>query len=183
MIKFITGNKNKFIQVQKSLRPLEIEQLHVHLDEIQEIDPKKIIEHKVREAFKHEHGEFIVEDVSLYLECFDYKLPGPLIRWFNETLGNVGLFELTKKMGKSGAKLSVIIAYAKDENDIQYFEEEITGQIVEPKGETGFGFDPILLPDGATKTRGEMDEVEYLKFSARNKVAQNLKNYLTKNHG
>jgi XTP/dITP diphosphohydrolase len=182
MLKFITGNNNKFQQVQKSLDPVKIEQLAIHLEEIQEIDPKKIIKHKILEAFKHHGGEFIVDDVSLYFECLDYKLPGPLIRWFNETLGNEGIALMCQKMGKMGARLVVIIGYAKNENEIIYFEEELEGRISAPIGSGGFGFDPIFIPNGANKTRAEMNELEYLKFSPRDKAVQKLKQHLEKNN-
>ena len=38
------------------------------------------------------------------------------------------------------------------------FEGEVPGRLVWPmRGELGFGFDPIFLPDGETETFGEMD--------------------------
>ena len=61
---FITGNKDKFKEAKSMLSTLE-----KHGDdllEIQGIDPKKIIEAKLLEAFKHEKGEFILEDTSLF---------------------------------------------------------------------------------------------------------------------
>ena len=53
---FITENKNKFEEV-KSVIP-DIEHLDMELPEIQEIDPKKIIETKLKEALNHKTGEF-----------------------------------------------------------------------------------------------------------------------------
>ena len=80
---FITGNKNKFEEV-KSILP-EIEQLDVDLPEIQDIDAQNIIRFKLLEALRHHAGEFIVEDTSLYFDCLK-GLPGPLIKWFLETI-------------------------------------------------------------------------------------------------
>lgn len=40
----------------------------------------------------------------------------------------------------------------------EIFEGRVEGQVVWPmRGEQGFGFDPIFLPDGETETFGEMD--------------------------
>ncbi|WP_208347137.1 RdgB/HAM1 family non-canonical purine NTP pyrophosphatase [Pseudaestuariivita rosea] len=40
----------------------------------------------------------------------------------------------------------------------EIFEGRVDGQVVWPmRGELGFGFDPVFLPDGETETFGEMD--------------------------
>jgi XTP/dITP diphosphohydrolase len=39
-------------------------------------------------------------------------------------------------------------------------EGRIDGQIVEPRGDRGFGYDPIFLPEGMTRTFGEMSSEE-----------------------
>jgi XTP/dITP diphosphohydrolase len=40
----------------------------------------------------------------------------------------------------------------------EVFEGRVDGQVVWPmRGKSGFGFDPIFLPDGETETFGEMD--------------------------
>jgi inosine/xanthosine triphosphate pyrophosphatase family protein len=77
-IYFITGNKNKFAEV-KNMLP-EVEQLELDLEEIQEFDAHKVIQAKMKEAFKHyKSGDaFIIEDTSLYLDGLN-GLPGPLI--------------------------------------------------------------------------------------------------------
>jgi inosine/xanthosine triphosphate pyrophosphatase family protein len=53
MLYFITGNKNKFQEFQDILGKENVEQLQIDLDEIQEVDPHKIIRHKLQEALKH----------------------------------------------------------------------------------------------------------------------------------
>src|SRR3989339_1825597 len=100
MIYFITGNKNKFEEV-KAILP-EVEQLDINLLEIQEIDAKEIIKAKLKEALSHQKGEFIVEDASLYLDCLN-GLPGPLIKWFQKTIGIEGIADLAEKFGNDGA--------------------------------------------------------------------------------
>jgi len=53
MLYFITGNQNKFKEFQAILGEDQVEQLKIDLHELQEIDPHKIIRHKLKEAFKH----------------------------------------------------------------------------------------------------------------------------------
>ncbi len=75
MLYFITGNKNKFKEFEYILGKGNIEQLDIDLPELQEIDPHKIIMHKLEEALKHHKGPILIEDTSLYLDCLGGKLP------------------------------------------------------------------------------------------------------------
>ena len=160
MLYFITRNKNKFDEVA-SILP-EVEQLDIDLPEIQEIDPHEIIKAKLMEAFKHKSGEFIVEDTSLYLDCMN-GLPGPLIKWFLKTIVNKGLSDIAEKFGNSKAQAKTMIGYATDRDDIHFFEGVVEGKIVQPNAISGFGWDPIFIPDGHAKTFAEMDKSKKMK--------------------
>jgi inosine triphosphate pyrophosphatase len=172
---FITGSTGKFAELQ-SIIPF-IQQKDIDLPEIQEIDPKKIITAKLDEAFQHHSGEFIVEDTSLYFDCLN-GLPGPLIKWFMKTIGNDGLYKITETFGNNNAKAKTFIGYAKSKSEIHFFEGEIRGKIVKPRGEKGFGWDAIFQPEGETKTFAEMDLEEKKKFSMRRIAAEKLQTFL-----
>ena len=89
-IDFITGSANKFAEVQQVLVHVELTQLRIDLPEIQKVDAKKIIEAKLQEALRHKpEGDFIIEDTSLYMDALP-GLPGPLVKWFLETIGVQG---------------------------------------------------------------------------------------------
>jgi non-canonical purine NTP pyrophosphatase (RdgB/HAM1 family) len=175
MLYFITGNKGKFDEV-KAILP-EVEQLDIDLPEIQEIDAREVIKAKLAAAFAHREGEFIVEDLSLYLESLN-GLPGPLIKWFLKTIGNEGLVNLAARLGNDRAVAKTIIGYAKGADDIRFFEGAIEGRIVAARGEGGFGWDPIFLPDGYDKTFGEMTLQEKNDISMRRIAANKLKEFL-----
>lgn len=175
MIYFITGNKNKFEEVKTILS--EVEQLDIDLPEIQEVDAREIVRNKLKEAFHHATGEFMVEDTSLYLDCLG-GLPGPLIKWFLKTLGNDGLAEIAEKLGNNKAEAKTIIGYARNREEIYFFEGVIQGRIVKPRGETNFGWDPIFLPDGYEKTFAEMSREEKNAISMRRNALNKLNEFL-----
>jgi len=174
---FITGNNNKFAEI-KAIIPY-VEQLELDLEEIQEIDARKIIQAKLKEALKHHKGDFIIEDTSLYLGGLN-ELPGPLIKWFLQTLGNSGIFNLAKKLGNTKAEAKTIIGYAKNLKEIHFFEGSIKGELVEPSGETTFGWDPIFKPDGYSKTFQQMSREEKNLISMRRIAVEKLKEFLEK---
>ncbi len=174
---YITGNDGKF-RAAKLILP-EIEKLDIDLQEIQEINPKKIIEAKLNEANKLKKGRFMISDGSLYLEAIP-GLPGPLIKWFEKTIGNQGLFQLAKKMGNFNAYAKVIVGYMDNQDKISYFEGEIRGKIVKPRGSNGYGWDEIFQPKGHKKTFAEMTAEEKNKISHGRIALEKLREYLEK---
>jgi inosine triphosphate pyrophosphatase len=177
-IYFITGNKNKFSEI-KAIIP-EVEQLEIDLDEIQETDAYAIIKHKMKEALKHHSGPFIIEDTSLYIKSLN-DLPGPLIKWFMQKLGSEGIYQLVEKYENRKAEARTVIGYAKNQNEIHFFEGSIKGEIVKPSGETNFGWDPIFKPNGHDQTFQQMTREEKNKISMRRIAAQKLKEFLENN--
>ena len=69
-------------------------------------------------------------------------------------------------------------------NNKEYlFEGICDGKIItDQKGENGFGYDPIFIPDGSNKTFAEMTMEEKTIFSHRRKATDKLIQFL-KNHG
>jgi len=172
---YITGNEGKFRET-KMIIP-EVEQLNIDLPEIQEVDPKKIIELKLLEAKKHANERFIIDDASFYLGATP-GLPGPLIKWFMKTIGNQGLFQIASRFDNFEAKAVVIVGYLNEEGVIHYFEGKIDGKIVEPRGTNGFGWDAIFQPNGFEKTFAEMSTEDKNLISHRKIALEKLKKHL-----
>ena len=175
---FISGNAGK-LKEAKNILNFEIEGLDIDLKEIQSLDPHEIIKNKLEEARKKFDGKFIVEDVSLNFECLN-GLPGPLIKWFLKSLGAEGLVKIVKTFGNNKATAKCIIGYF-NEMRIEFFEGVVNGKIVEPKGNNGFGWDPIFLPDGSNKTYAEMSDEEKNKVSHRRKAFERFREFITLN--
>lgn len=173
---FLTGNKGKLEELQAILG--EVEQLDIDLPEIQEIDPHAIIKAKLEAARAHHKGNFIVEDTSLYLDALN-GLPGPLIKWFMKTVGIDGLYTMAAAFGNFGAEAKTLIGYCSEEGEIEFFEGAIRGSIVRPRGECGFGWDPIFQPEGKDKTFGELPREEKNQFSMRKLAAEKLRAHLS----
>ena len=172
---FITGNKGKLAEVQSILG--NVEGLDIDLPEIQELDAHKIIQAKLEEAQRHQKGEFIVEDTSLYFEAMK-GLPGPLIKWFMKTVGNDGLYKMVEAFGNFNAEAKTIIGCSDKNGNVEFFEGNIKGIIVSPRGE-GFGWDPIFQPEGYNKTFGELSAEEKNSFSMRKIAIEKLKSSIS----
>ncbi|MDR0933429.1 MAG: RdgB/HAM1 family non-canonical purine NTP pyrophosphatase [Victivallales bacterium] len=78
------------------------------------------------------------------------------------------LLEELKGCENRRARFVCAIAIAVNGEVIETFEGEVKGRIVEsPRGEDGFGYDPIFQPDGYEQTFGEMPQELKNKISHR----------------
>ena len=72
-----------------------------------------------------------------------------------------------------------VLSLAWPDGHVVSFEGIVRGQLVfPPRGEKGFGYDPIFVPEGETETFGEMDPVRKHAMSHRALAFAKLKAYL-----
>lgn len=173
---FITGNVAKVEQLRRHL-DYPLFHKHTELTEIQSLLLKEVVVHKVKEAYSHIKKPVLVEDSSLTFPALG-RLPGPFIKYFLQELGNDGLARLLDSDKERRAVCDVSFALY-DGMHMHIFTAVMAGTIsLSPKGKGGFGWDPIFINDGYTKTRGEMTLVEYEETSARRKAIVKLHAYL-----
>src|SRR3989344_1140602 len=174
---FVTSNKDKVDEAQKILGvPIEI--VNLHIDEIQSLDLRKIVKHKVEEAYKRVKKPVFVDDVSFEVQAWN-GFPGPFIKFLRQAGGNsFGLMirMLSSEKNKT-VKVTAGIGYH-DGKKIHYIEGSFMGTIVPRRGSKGWGFDPYVIPDGFRKTLGEMGEGFKNKISHRARALQNFERLL-----
>lgn len=73
------------------------------------------------------------------------------------------------------ARFVCALALAEPDGAVEAFEGEARGNIVwPPRGEQGFGYDPMFLPEGQTRTFGEMSHDEKLPLTHRARAFEKL---------
>ena len=176
---FITGNPHKKDLIEKHLG-FSIDHHALDLDEIQSVDPEEVISHKVKQAYGVLKKPVLVEDASLIFNALG-KLPGPFIKWFMKEMGNEGLCRLLKDFDDRSAKGVVGFGFY-DGQELRVLIHSVDGSVPEsPRGDQGFGWDPIFIPKGYDKTWAEMNEEErnksYVRFPAMQKLVDFLEGY------
>jgi non-canonical purine NTP pyrophosphatase (RdgB/HAM1 family) len=163
-VTFITGNQDKADFLAKHMnRP--IAHRKVDLDEIQSLELREIADHKARQAYQIVGSPVLVEDVGLAFDALE-RLPGPFIKWFLG-LGLEKICKIVDGLESRSATAKVCFAYF-DGKIITFFNGEVAGSIADsPRGDVGFGFDPIFIPKGSAKTYGEMNNEEVEQFGLR----------------
>lgn len=175
-IHFATGNPGKLKELQDIL-PLPVHQIDLDLPEVQALAVDDIVEAKAREAYRQTGYPVLIEDTGLHFEAWG-GLPGALIKWFLKTVGNAGLCRMMAGWENHAATAVTILGFF-DGNAFHGFAGEIEGHIVEmPRGDSGFGWDPVFQPRGYRKTFAEMSAEEKNTISMRRRAADKLCEYL-----
>jgi XTP/dITP diphosphohydrolase len=89
------------------------------------------------------------------------------------------LDKLQSESDRRATFVTVICLYNPQENSQQFFRGEVAGTLTkEMRGETGFDYDYIFIPDGYTQTFAELGPEFKNKLSHRAAAIQKLKVYL-----
>lgn len=131
-----TSNKGKLKEFERLFAKYgaSVVAQQIDLHEIQ-ADPITVAVHKASQM----GNGILIEDTSLDIEGADV---GVNVRWL---LDNLLEYEGRKAIWR------VLLAYQK--NGLVYvYEGKISGTIVQPREEGGFGFDPVFMPDGSEYT-------------------------------
>lgn len=176
-VTFVTSNDNKYREVQGVLG-VDLKRKSIELEEIQSMNLKEIVGYKVKQAYKKLHKSVIAEDTGLYVDAWN-GFPGPFIKWVKDIVG-YDIFPKSIPKNNRGATWVTVYAYY-DGKELVLFEGKTKGSLAtKQRGDNGWGFDVLFIPEGQTKTIAELGPESKHKFSARYKALKKLKKYLLK---
>jgi XTP/dITP diphosphohydrolase len=126
--------------------------------------------------------DVFADDTGLEISALD-GLPGVHSARFaglnKDSSANIEkVFSLLGKTTNRKARFRTVIALIFDKKEY-LFEGTVTGTIInEKRGSGGFGYDPVFLPDGKTRTFAEMELSEKNTISHRARAFEKLKEFL-----
>lgn len=181
-ITFVTGNKFKAKETEEILNT-KLETSNIELDEIQEIDLEKVALHKLNQAYNLLKKPVIIDDVSFEIDAWN-GFPGPLIKWLLKAGdGPSLLLKMLEKENNRTAYARLAIGYH-DGKKPRLFLSKVKGSVVyEIRGDNGFGWDKVFIPEGYDQTFAEMDPKLKNSISHRGLALGKLSNFLKKNYG
>ncbi len=172
---FVTSNENKVREAEHILG-CSLKQIELEIKEIQSLDVEEIVAEKAREAFKKVGETVLVEDTGLYVAAWN-GFPGGLIKWIMKTLGNDGLCKILREYDR-GTTVKACVGLCNG-SEVKLFTGEVTGTIVdEPRGTSGFGWDPLFQPAGSHRTFAEMSPEEKNSISHRMIAMKKMRDFL-----
>lgn len=157
MIQFVTTNEGKFKEVFEKLleHGVRIEHLDRGYPEIQADSLEKIVRFGATELDAQVRGDYFIDDSGLFIDALG-GFPGPYSAYVYKRLGCAGILKLMQGVTERSASFQTAFLFRKG-GEHHVFRGESLGAIAEePRGRSGFGFDPIFIPEGETRTFAEM---------------------------
>lgn len=113
---------------------------------------------------------FLVEQTGLDIDAWN-GLPGNLTGIFMESVGNEGLCRMMEAYADPDERLVTAITnlgYHSPDGQVEVFQGAIRGSIApEPRGERGYGWAAIFVPEGHEETLAEMGVERRNRLSTR----------------
>ncbi len=167
-LEFITSNSVKMDAARRVLNKygIKVRQRSLHLEEIQELDVRKVAQYKARYASNKAKDMFMVEDSGVKINALN-GFPGALLKLTFETLGEDGILTLVKGRKRAASFINVAVLYEPKFECFKTFETVLRGRLAEGiRGNKikGWSIDRIFIPNGWKKTVAEMSCMEYDRF-------------------
>ncbi len=174
---FASSNKNKYREAKKILNNFGISVgfFNCELKEIQSDLLKDIATQKVIDAFRQCKKPVIIEDDGLFIDSLG-GFPGPFSSYVFRTIGNKGILKLVRV--NRNAKFQSIIAFCDKKKKPILFDAKVSGRISKNLKSGGWGYDPIFIPSGKSKTFAELTNKNELshRYYALKKFAKWFQN-------
>lgn len=189
-IVFATHNEHKLDEVRTMLEPLGYKVLgagDLNLPDIEETGNtfKENALLKAYEAYKYTSLPVLAEDTGLCIRALD-NAPGIYTKRYAEKNGGFPkvfekLAECLANATDRSAYFNCTMALVVDETQAEVFEGIFEGEIIDtPRGENGFGYDPVFVPKGYDKTVAQLTDSEKNTISHRYLALQKVVEYLKK---
>jgi XTP/dITP diphosphohydrolase len=162
----VTGNPGKAREAASHL-DVAVEQVDYDYVEIQAADLASIATYGARDAYAALDGDapVLVDDAGLFVDALD-GFPGPYSSYVEDRLGIAAIPSLLADATTTAAAFRTVLAYC-DGDRVETFEGVVEGRIVQPRGDGGFGYDPIFEHDGRTFAERSTDEKNAVSHRGR----------------
>ncbi len=174
---FNTINEYKRREIKElfSLFECNVKFLDYNVTEILSNDIRNVILEKSLAAFKYHQVPVIVEHGALIVNYFN-GFPGALSKPMWNLMGGK-ICDLIPVGESRSAKVISAVCYCDGRKRYSFFSET-EGLIADKaRGNCGFQFDPIFIPDGANKTYAEMNQTEKLTYSQATRAYEQLQSF------
>ena len=154
----VTGNSHKAQEIADFFAgTIDVEHVPLEIPEYRDDEIGPIAREKARYAFTILQRPLIVDDTGFMVDVLS-GFPGPYAAYVFRTLGSDGILRLLEKRAQRTARFVTVIAFA-DTDGIRLFKGHLEGTITpSPRGDQGFGYDPIFETHGLTLAEMTLEE-------------------------
>ena len=186
---FASHNQGKITEIRQILTPLGIKIISADEEDLPDVEETGVTfeENAALKALtiaKLKNVPCLADDSGLCVDALDGR-PGVYSaryapnRDFKKAMKMLLSEMLISKNQSRDAHFSCVIVLGYPNGSYEAFEGRVDGKIAfEARGESGFGFDPVFVPQGYDKTFAELGSEVKNKISHRGRALQKLTTFL-----
>ena len=159
----VTANRDKLREAERILAR-RLEAAPLDLPEIQSLDLLAVLRAKAEEAWRRLERPLVVEESALDLAALSSAVagfPGPLVKWMLAAAGAEGVARTALALGDPRVVSRCAVLYKPGAGSAGEVvgEAALSGELVlPPRGDAGFGWDPVMVPEGEARTAAELGD-------------------------
>jgi XTP/dITP diphosphohydrolase len=145
------------------------------IEEIKTLDFDVMVRRKLQLVKQYlPYTSFLVEQTGIIIHAWQH-LPGPTTGLFMEAVGNSGICRMMQGFTAREASAVTYLGYHAMNGEVEVFLGAVNGRIAnEPRGDKGYGWAPIFIPDGYDQTYAEMTFEKRIDISTRMRATRNF---------
>jgi XTP/dITP diphosphohydrolase len=176
----VTQNKHKLNELTPLFKKynVDFETTSHKKHEIRSEDVEEIAHVAAKVAYDSLQQPVVVDDTGFFVKSLN-GFPGSYAAIVLKSIGYEGILRLMAGKVERTSKFMTAVGYC-DGDQLKTFVGTMSGTITqEAAGEGGFGYDPIFVPDGFSKTYAQLKLEEKVSISHRTKAFEEFLQWYT----
>ncbi|MHA1906075.1 MAG: RdgB/HAM1 family non-canonical purine NTP pyrophosphatase [Candidatus Thorarchaeota archaeon] len=167
----VTQNEHKLRELRPLFKEYEVtfETTSLKKFEIRSNEVERVALEAARVAYIEAQRPVVLDDTGLYIDALD-GFPKSYAAFVLKTIGKQGILKLMQGEENRKARFVTGVGFSNGET-LATFKGVMEGSIAhKEEGDDGFGYDPIFIPEGETKTYAQLTFDEKIAISHRSKA-------------
>tara|TARA_B100001029_G_scaffold174484_1_gene174646 strand:- start:721 stop:1275 length:555 start_codon:yes stop_codon:yes gene_type:complete len=181
-LQIITSNNGKIREFKEILGNSKYVPVQNNIDypEIQSSSLEEVVDFGLTWLQEKTKPPFVIDDSGVFIDNFN-GFPGVYTRYIYDTIGLKGVLSQMEGVENRACTFRCVLGLVTESGEKQKFVGECDGILInELRGDGGFGYDPIFIPEGFDKTFAELTSEEKNSISHRGIAMRKLIDFLLK---
>jgi len=181
-IQIITSNNGKIREFKEIFGDSKYVPVQNNIDypEIQASSLEEVVDFGLSWLKQKANSPFVIDDAGAFIDSL-HGFPGVYSRYVYDTIGLEGVLRQMENIDDRSCTFRCVLGLVTESGEKHKFVGECKGVLIdEQRGDGGFGYDPIFIPEGFDKTFAELTPEEKNSISHRGIAMRKLIDFLLK---
>jgi len=181
-LKIVTSNNGKIKEFIDIFEKTHFNPVKTNIDypEIQASSLEEVVDFGLSWLQGKIKPPFVIDDAGAFIDNL-HGFPGVYSRYVYDTIGLEGVLKQMENVDERKCTFRCVLGLMTENGEKHKFVGECKGVLIdEQRGDGGFGYDPIFIPEGLDKTFAELPPEEKNSISHRGIAMRKLIDFLLK---